>query len=111
MNDRLRESGAGQASQPIFIMPNEIKFPAPEGFSVPEDSDPTKPFEVMASVTLGEDGMLSLSAIDGAPVSIPQESDDMGYDETDEAMGGPSGDGFLVAIEQGVSKKSPKGRA
>jgi hypothetical protein len=105
MNDRLRESGAGQASQ-FFIMSKEIKFPAPDGFTAPEDADPTKPFEVMASVTMGEDGTLSLSAIDGVPIAT--ESDDM--DEADDEMedDAPMSVDFLSAIEAGASKGAMK---
>jgi hypothetical protein len=105
MNDRLRESGAGQAGQPNFIMSKEIKFPAPDGFTAPEDADPTKPFEVMASVTMGEDGMLSLTAIDGVPIaSEPEEMEEEAVEMEDDAMG----DGFLVAIEKGASKGGMK---
>jgi hypothetical protein len=107
MNDRLRESGAGHAGQPIFIMSKEIKFPAPDGFTAPEDADPTKPFEVMASVTMGEDGMLSLTAIDGVPIASESEEMDGGMEDEMEDDA-PMGDGFLVAIEKGASKGGVK---
>jgi hypothetical protein len=101
MNDRLRESGAGQASQ-FFIMSKEFKFPAPDGFTAPEDADPTKPFEVMASVTMGEDGMLSLSAIDGVPIASEPEMEEEMEEES------PMSVDFLSAIEAGASKGGMK---
>jgi len=87
----------------FFLMSNAIKFPAPDGFTAPEDADPTKPFEVMASVTMGEDGMLSLTAIDGVPIA--SESEEM-EEEMDEES--PMSVDFLSAIEAGASKGAMK---
>ena len=84
-------------------MSNAIKFPAPDGFTAPEDADPTKPFEVMASVTMGEDGMLSLTAIDGVPVASESEEMDEEMDEES-----PMSVDFLSAIEAGASKGAMK---
>lgn len=50
-------------------MKSSISFPAPNGFSAPEDSKPGQPFEVMATVVMGGDGLLTLSAVDGVPVA------------------------------------------
>lgn len=81
-------------------MPKNISFPMPEGFQAPEDSQPGKPFEVMATVMMTEDGMLALSAIDGAPVAAEsEESESEGAEMEIEA---PEGEGFLVAVEKGM---------
>lgn len=101
------KAGPVKPGKPNFIMSKEIKFPAPEGFSAPEDADPTKPFEVMASVTMGEDGMLSLVSIDGVPVAAMSE-DEEEKDEMEDEEESPMGDGFLVAIEKGASKGGMK---
>lgn len=79
-------------------MSKEIKFPMPDGFAAPEDAQPGKPFEVMATVMMSEDGMLALSAIDGAPIASAPEPK---AEEMDE-MPAPEGDAFLSAIEKGM---------
>lgn len=81
----------------------ELSFNAPEGFSAPEDSKPGEPFEVMATLTMGEGGMLTLNAIDGAPVTTEAESKDEEGEGPEVEIEPPSGEGFLMAIENGVS--------
>jgi hypothetical protein len=97
------KAGPVKPAKPFFFMSNAIKFPAPDGFTAPEDADPTKPFEVMASVTMGEDGMLSLTAIDGVPVASESEEMDEEMDEES-----PMSVDFLSAIEAGASKGAMK---
>lgn len=82
-------------------MSKEIKFPMPDGFAAPEDAQPGKPFEVMATVMMSEDGMLALSAIDGAPIASAPEQEEEEMDDMDE-MPAPEGDAFLSAIEKGM---------
>lgn len=85
----------------------KLSFRAPEGFSAPEDSKPGQPFEVMATLTMGEDGMLALNAIDGAPISMDEAPEDEMGEEPEMEIEAPSGEGFLMAIENGVGK-TPK---
>lgn len=82
-------------------MSKEIKFPMPDGFAAPEDAQPGKPFEVMATVMMSEDGMLALSAIDGAPIASAPEPEEEEMDDMAE-MPAPEGDAFLSAIEKGM---------
>jgi hypothetical protein len=82
----------------------EISFNAPEGFSAPEDSKPGEPFEVMATLTMGDSGMLTLNAIDGAPVSMDAEPEEGEMEGPEMEIEPSSSDGFLMAIENGVSK-------
>jgi hypothetical protein len=82
----------------------ELSFPSPEGFSAPEDSKPGEPFEVMATLTMGDGGTLTLNAIDGAPVAMDAESEDGEMEAAEVEIEPSSGDGFLMAIENGVSK-------
>lgn len=96
-------------------MKNSISFPSPKGFSAPEDSKPGQPFEVMATVVMADDGSLTLNAVDGVPVAGASDKEDSDEESSveSEAEGSPSetevelppGDGFLMAIENGVSKK------
>ena len=96
-------------------MKSSITFPAPEGFSAPEDAKPGQPFEVMATVVMADDGSLTLDAVDGVPVAkAPYKKDaeeDSSVEPEDEDKTAeteielPPGDGFLMAIENGVSKK------
>lgn len=83
-------------------MSKEIKFPMPDGFAAPEDAQPGKPFEVMATVMMSEDGMLALSAIDGAPVASASDDDDEEEMDDMEETPAPEGDAFLSAIEKGM---------
>lgn len=75
-------------------MPKEIEFPAPKGFAPPEDSEPGKPFEVLATIRQKEDGTLCLEALDGAPVS-PEEDGEAVTEENTEPD-------FLGAVEKGM---------
>lgn len=73
-------------------MKKEIEFEAPEGFAPPEDSEPGKPFEVLATIRMKEDGKLCLEALDGAPVGekYADKETEMPDDEDD----------FLGAVEK-----------
>jgi|694.fasta_scaffold51929_5 hypothetical protein len=92
-------------------MKSSFSFPAPKGFSAPEDSKPGQPFEVMATVVMAEDGSLTLNAVDGVPVTEAPEPEDTEADNSAESEASeteiepPPGDGFLMAIENGVGKK------
>jgi hypothetical protein len=77
----------------------EVEFPAPQGFAAPEDTEPGKSFEVMATVRMKDDGKVCLEAIDGVPVSYKEES------ETPEMETAEGEDpGFLAAIEKGMTE-------
>jgi len=80
-------------------MKKEIEFKAPEGFVVPEDVEPGKPFEAMATLRQKEDGTLCLEAIDGAPLS----KDGGDYDKDDAPTDTPP-PGFLDSVEAGIPK-------
>lgn len=86
-------------------MKKSISFPAPEGFSAPEDSKPGQPFEVMATVVMADDGSLTLNAVDGVPVAAEESSVEAGGESPETEVELPPGDGFLMAIENGVNKK------
>ena len=78
----------------------EIEFKAPEGLEIPEDVKPGDSFEVMATVTLGEEGELYLKEIDGIAVS--------GEDDTEEGdaegESGASEEGFLEAMDRRMTE-------
>ena len=76
----------------------EIEFKAPEGLEIPEDIKPGDPFEVMATVILGEKGELYLKEIDGIAVS--------GEDEENDAEGESEApdEGFLEAMDRRMTE-------
>lgn len=56
-----------------------MKIELPEGFQLPATAKPGQPFEVVATLMMGEDGVM-LQALDG--VEIPEMEDD-GEGETE----------------------------
>lgn len=74
---------------------SEVKFAAPAGFAPPEDTEPGKSFEVLATVKQTDDGMLELEALDGAAVGGEDPADKM-----DTSEDSPD---FLGAIEKGMT--------
>ena len=77
---------------------SKVKFAAPAGFAPPEDTEPGKSFEVLATVKQTDDGMLELEALDGVAVGGEEPSDEP--DMSDKAPG------FLGAIEKGMSPQT-----
>jgi hypothetical protein len=76
----------------------EIEFKAPQGLEIPEGTNPGDSFEVMATVTLGEEGELYLKELDGISVSgeeDPEEDAAEGETEPSENQGG-----FLEAMDR-----------
>jgi hypothetical protein len=80
-----------------------ITFPTPEGFEPPDGSAPGDSFEVLATVSLSEDGMtLTLDSVDGLAIGEDPEL------PTEEEMA-PAGDaaggdeqGFIEAMQRGT---------
>jgi len=77
---------------------SELKFAAPKGFAAPEDNEPGKPFDVLATVKVGDDGMVHLQAIDGVALS---DSESPVADPKDD-MAPTEDPGFLGAVEKGM---------
>jgi hypothetical protein len=74
----------------------QITFPVPEGFEPPEGSAPGDTFEVLATVTLSEDGgELSLESVDGLTVGAPETP-------TEEVLPETETPGFIEAMSRGV---------
>jgi hypothetical protein len=77
-----------------------IDIPVPQGFEAPEDSEEGRSFDVLATVSY-EGGKLTLTAIDGLPVSAKaetKEEDSEGPEMEEEAD-------FMAAVERGLSKE------
>jgi hypothetical protein len=108
---------------------NVIEFPAPKGFTPPDNAKEGDTFEALATLRMQADGVLQLNAIDGMPVmhdakqeaqeekdESPEESareDQMSEDQEsatstepseDQADQGEDGD-FLKAVMGGLKKK------
>lgn len=77
----------------------EIEFKAPEGLEIPEGTNPGGSFEVMATVTLGEEGELYLKEIDGLPISTESEDEEVEADDETQDNGG-----FLEAMDRRMTK-------
>jgi len=60
-----------------------IEFPAPQGFTPPDNAKEGDTFEVLASVRMQADGVLQLEAIDGMPVK--HDADAEAKEEQDES--------------------------
>ena len=78
---------------------------APEGMEMPEGLNPGDTFEAMATVQLGEEGKLNLTALDGMTlggVEEAEEAEEEGGEEGEEmtAEGNMSEGGFLDAVER-----------
>jgi hypothetical protein len=56
-----------------------MKITLPEGFQPPENLKPGTPFEVVATMTMSDDGTYDLTAIDG--VELPESEEDEGEED------------------------------
>jgi hypothetical protein len=121
------------AKKPMEDQESVIEFPAPQGFTPPDNAKEGDTFEALATLRMQADGVLQLEAIDGMPVkhdakAEAQEEEDespaekdreaqMGDDESSEGMDqesatstspseeqGEDGD-FLKAVMGGLKKK------
>lgn len=50
-----------------------ISFSAPKGWEVPTDSKPGEPFQAVGTFTMGEDGSLTMTEIDGTAIGGDDE--------------------------------------
>lgn len=50
-----------------------IEFDLPEGFQVPDNTEPGESFDAVATISVGEDGKAQLLALDGLPVEGGEE--------------------------------------
>jgi len=62
---------------------NVIEFPAPKGFTPPDNAKEGDTFEVLATVRMQADNVLQLDAIDGMPVMHDSKQEDQ--EEKDES--------------------------
>jgi hypothetical protein len=81
----------------------KISFKAPEGFAAPEDAEPGEPFDVLASVVLSPDGMVSLTAVDGLEIPNPETEEEGTPSDAameEEMRVSPASDaGFVESVE------------
>jgi hypothetical protein len=50
-----------------------VEFDLPQGFQVPDDTEPGESFDAVATISIGEDGKAQLLALDGLPVEGGEE--------------------------------------
>ncbi len=63
-----------------------MKISLPEGFEIPENAVPGKPFEVVATIVRKEDGSFDLVAIDGIEIEESSESEENEEPEEEDYM-------------------------
>lgn len=78
-----------------------IDIPVPQGFEAPEESEEGRSFDVLATVSY-EGGKLTLTAIDGLPVSAESKTEEADAEEPE--MEEEDAD-FMAAVERGLSKE------
>lgn len=78
-----------------------IKFPMPEGYTLPEGADKGT-FEALATLEVDGDN-LSLSAIDGLSLSSPEEPTEVEDEAYSEATNPDTGD-FQKAVTMGMER-------
>lgn len=78
-----------------------IKFPMPEGYTLPEGADKGS-FEALATLEVNGD-MLGLSAIDGMPIGLQPEEEAEEDEAYAEATNPDTGD-FQKAIAMGMAQ-------
>ena len=112
------------AKKPMEEQESVIEFPAPQGFTPPDNAKEGDTFEALATLRMQASGVLQLEAIDGMPVKHDKEAE--AKEELEESpeeaereaqmMGGseesamPSEDqgedgDFLTAVMGGLKKK------
>lgn len=79
-----------------------IKFPMPEGYTLPEGADKGT-FEALATLEV-EGDMLVLTAIDGMPVGGEDEEELSGEDEAYAEATDPDKGDFQKAIAMGMAQ-------
>jgi hypothetical protein len=50
-----------------------IEFELPDGFQVPDQTEPGQSFDAVATISVGDDGTAQLLALDGLPVEGGEE--------------------------------------
>ena len=50
-----------------------VEFDLPQGFQVPDNTEPGESFDAVATLSVGEDGKAQLLALDGLPVEGGEE--------------------------------------
>lgn len=72
-----------------------ISFAAPKGWEVPTDSKPGEPFQAVGTFTMGDDGNLTITELDGSPLSDGADDESMEQnDSSDEEKPEPGETGI-----------------
>jgi len=80
-----------------------IEFQLPDGFQVPDQTEPGQSFDAVATISVGDDGTAQLLALDGLPV-------EGGEEETEKRRAGqppaPGGAAATAGANQGGGSPS-----
>lgn len=80
------------------------KFMMPEGVEVPEGLEPGEPFQVMATIVIGDGGKAELVEVDGKQIAgyegkgKKKEAPEMEGEETEVEMSGPGAEDFIGRV-------------
>lgn len=80
-----------------------MKFKLPTGFELPAGVEPGQEFDAVVTLNLGEDGSVSVVALDGAPIS--DVDDDEEADEASEPSPAAEAD-FVDAVASDLAAQS-----
>ena len=69
-----------------------LSFKSPQGWEIPQDAQPGKPFSAVGTFMMDEDGTITLTEIDGSPIEAPEmeeegEEEEVEVEEEETAPG------------------------
>lgn len=83
-----------------------VSLPMPDGMEMPEGVEPGGTFEVMATVRVGDDGMLAVEALDGMPLPGMEPKEEAEEEPMEkETPEEDAEEGFLGAVEKRLAKQ------
>lgn len=62
-----------------------LTFKAPQGWEIPQDAQPGKPFSAVGTFTVDDYGNVTLTEIDGSAIEAPEMEMEMEVEEEGEA--------------------------
>ena len=61
-----------------------LSFKSPQGWEIPQDAQPGKPFSAVGTFMMDEDGTITLTEIDGSPIEAPEMEEEGEEEEGEE---------------------------
>lgn len=83
-----------------------IEFKLPDGFQVPDQTEPGQSFDAVATISVGDDGTAQLLALDGLPVEGGEEETERRRAGQPPEPGGAAATAPAAAQQQGGAPSS-----